>query len=89
MLQKIAIHIFSIGSLLILHSCSSTKPTTVATAEIVLPKAQQEFRAAWIATVANINWPSKPGLSTAAQQQEAIALLDLFQYSHIAGAATG
>jgi uncharacterized lipoprotein YddW (UPF0748 family) len=43
------------------------------------PKAMQEFRAAWIASVANINWPSKPGLSTAEQQKEAIALLDLLQ----------
>lgn len=38
-----------------------------------------EFRAAWVATVANINWPSKPGLSTSAQQQEAIKLLDLLK----------
>ena len=36
----------------------------------------REFRAAWIATVANINWPSKPGLSTAEQKAEAIQLLD-------------
>ena len=43
------------------------------------PKVMQEFRAAWIASVANINWPSKPGLSTAEQQKEAIALLDLLQ----------
>ncbi|MES2448260.1 MAG: family 10 glycosylhydrolase [Bacteroidota bacterium] len=43
------------------------------------PKAMQEFRAAWIASVANINWPSKPGLTTAEQQKEAIVLLDLLQ----------
>lgn len=43
------------------------------------PRAMQEFRAAWIASVANINWPSKPGLSTAEQQREAIVLLDLLQ----------
>ncbi len=43
------------------------------------PKAMQEFRAAWIASVANINWPSKPGLSVAEQQKEAIVLLDLLQ----------
>ena len=46
---------------------------------IALPKVQQEFRAAWIATVANIDWPSKPGLSTEKQKQEAIALLDFLQ----------
>ena len=39
----------------------------------------REFRAAWIASVANINWPSKPGLSVAEQQQEAINLLNLLQ----------
>ena len=43
------------------------------------PKAMREFRAGWIATVANINWPSKPGLSTAEQQQEALVLLDLLK----------
>jgi uncharacterized lipoprotein YddW (UPF0748 family) len=39
----------------------------------------REFRAAWVASVANINWPSKPGLSTAEQQTEAIAILDYLQ----------
>lgn len=38
-----------------------------------------EFRAAWVATVANINWPSKPGLSTSDQQREALQLLDFLQ----------
>jgi len=47
-----------------------------------IPEAMQEFRAAWVATVANINWPSKPGLSTAEQQQEAISLLDFLQQHH-------
>jgi len=36
-----------------------------------------EFRAAWVATVNNIDWPSKPGLSIKQQQEEAITLLDL------------
>lgn len=43
------------------------------------PEAMREFRAAWVATVANINWPSKPGLSSEQQQKEAIALLDLLK----------
>jgi len=41
-----------------------------------LPGAMREFRAAWVATVANIDWPSKPGLSTEQQKQETIAILD-------------
>ena len=42
-----------------------------------IPLAPREFRAAWVASVSNINWPSTPGLSTWQQQQEAIDLLDL------------
>ena len=40
------------------------------------PAAPREFRAAWVSTVANIDWPSKPGLPAAQQQAEAIAILD-------------
>jgi uncharacterized lipoprotein YddW (UPF0748 family) len=40
------------------------------------PSPQREFRAAWIATVANIDWPSKKGLSSDQQKQELIVLLD-------------
>ncbi len=37
---------------------------------------QQEMRAAWVSTVYNIDWPSKPGLSIDAQKQEYIRMLD-------------
>ena len=40
------------------------------------PPAPREFRAAWVATVANIDWPSRKGLSSAAQQDEIRSLLD-------------
>lgn len=40
------------------------------------PEAPREFRAAWVATVENIDWPSRKGLSTADQQRELIAILD-------------
>ncbi len=43
------------------------------------PPAPREFRAAWVATVANIDWPSKPGLSAAQQIAEMRALLDRAQ----------
>ena len=46
------------------------------------PYVMREFRAAWIATVANINWPSKPGLSTEKQQEEALKLLDFLKDHH-------
>lgn len=37
---------------------------------------KHEFRAVWVATVANIDWPSKPGLSTKEQQNEVISILN-------------
>jgi len=40
------------------------------------PSVAREFRAVWVATVANIDWPSKPGLSTWQQQQELLAILN-------------
>jgi uncharacterized lipoprotein YddW (UPF0748 family) len=40
------------------------------------PAPSREFRGAWVATVKNIDWPSKPGLSAAEQKAELIAMLD-------------
>ncbi len=42
----------------------------------VAPPLAREFRGVWVASVANIDWPSKRTLSTAEQQAELIALLD-------------
>jgi uncharacterized lipoprotein YddW (UPF0748 family) len=39
------------------------------------PLPPREFRAAWIATVHNIDWPSKPGLSADAQRAELRAIM--------------
>lgn len=38
--------------------------------------AQREFRGAWVATVDNIDWPSKKGLPVAEQQRELTLILD-------------
>ncbi|KWX01271.1 hypothetical protein LI90_2299 [Carbonactinospora thermoautotrophica] len=38
---------------------------------------KRQFRALWIASVLNIDWPSKPGLSVAQQQAEYLSLLDV------------
>src|SRR5688500_15416714 len=40
------------------------------------PPAQREMRGVWVASVVNIDWPSKPGLSSDEQQKEMIAILD-------------
>jgi uncharacterized lipoprotein YddW (UPF0748 family) len=69
---------------ILFNACHSSKKIAQSTPVMLsaVPKASAEFRAAWVATVANINWPSKPGLPVAQQQQEAIALLDFLKANH-------
>lgn len=45
--------------------------------EVKSQTPKHEFRGVWIATVANIDWPSKPGLSSEEQQKEFIQILDM------------
>ena len=44
--------------------------------DLTPPPSPREFRAAWVASVANIDWPSRPGLPNATWRAEAIAILD-------------
>ncbi len=52
----------------------SAAPVARVTAD--MPAIPREFRGAWVASVANIDWPSKPGLSAWEQQAELVALFD-------------
>ncbi|MCM5663754.1 glycoside hydrolase family 10 protein [Galbibacter mesophilus] len=76
--------------LFVLHSCGTAEATYFNKKNGInslkknkwnpkTPLYIEEFRAAWIATVANINWPSKPELSSVEQKKEAIALLDFLE----------
>lgn len=51
-------------------------PLVVAADDSVPPTFTREFRGVWVATVDNIDWPSRPGLSTADQQRELIDILN-------------
>jgi len=53
-----------------------TLPPPGLPAELHPPASPREFRAAWVASVANIDWPSRPGLPAAAWRAEAVAMLD-------------
>lgn len=72
-----SIQYFSFFLVILFFSCTSSKPRTSIQPE--RPAAEREFRAAWIATVANINWPSRPGLPVDSQQKEALELLDFLK----------
>ncbi len=54
------------------RSPAPTPPRIIADA----PPLPREFRGVWVASVANIDWPSKRTLTTAEQQAELRALLD-------------
>ena len=39
-------------------------------------KIPNEFRAVWVASVANISWPSQPGLDSETQKEETIQIIE-------------
>lgn len=43
---------------------------------------KREFRGMWIATVNNIDWPSRPGLPVEQQKTELLAMLNTLQELH-------
>ena len=47
-----------------------------ARAQTTPPPVARELRAVWVATVDNMDWPSKAGLSAAEQQAELVGILD-------------
>ena len=66
-----------LGTLLAASGFGTRSPAAShSQADIVPPRPSREFRGAWVATVANIDWPSRKGLSTAEQQAELVAILD-------------
>jgi uncharacterized lipoprotein YddW (UPF0748 family) len=71
---------------LLLAGCSASTETVrlpdgpeaerLAWAKSHAPRVDREFRAVWVATVANIDWPSRPGLPSNRQQEELLDILD-------------
>ncbi len=57
--------------------------TCVPSAAAEPPAFPREFRGVWVATVENIDWPSRPGLEVAEQQREMRALLDQARDLHL------
>jgi len=61
-------------------ACSSTKLNGQVSMSETLSKSDQqkdyELRGAWVSTVLNLDWPSKPGLTADEQKRELIVLFD-------------
>src|SRR5688572_5544924 len=69
-------------NLLIIHNIARMRVSLIIPCILLfsLAKAQspkREFRGVWIATVANIDWPSKAGLSSEEQQKEFVGILEM------------
>lgn len=46
-------------------------------------QSKREMRAVWVATVANIDWPSQRNLTSKAQREEMRAMLDEFARNNV------
>ncbi|WP_312285469.1 glycoside hydrolase family 10 protein [Chryseobacterium gleum] len=61
------------------NSATGTAASTEDNFRANLPEIKREFRGAWIASVANINWPSRNNLTVEQQKAEAISMLDMLK----------
>lgn len=66
-------------SLLSAAACLGVALPGPAPAQQAPPEPAREFRGAWVATVDNIDWPSRPGLPADQQRSELDAILDRAQ----------
>lgn len=57
-------------------ACLSLVGRMLAAPQAPPPPPAREFRAAWVATVNNIDWPSRPGLPAAAARAELAAIVE-------------
>lgn len=73
---------FSIVLLIVVSGCTALNHVQPENVSPDIPKVEREFRGAWIATVANINWPSRKDLTTEEQKNEAISILDKLKDNH-------
>ena len=71
------------ATLVLVSACGTSREFAGPVSPEGVPSAGREFRAAWIATVANIDWPTRPGLPVAAQKDELRALLDQAAALHL------
>ncbi len=76
MMQRLQFLLIIILALFMVTGCAVFKPGGGVDRTKNMPRVEREFRGVWVATVDNIDWPTKPGLSTEVQEKEALAILD-------------
>jgi uncharacterized lipoprotein YddW (UPF0748 family) len=63
-------------ALVLLGTTFASQAVQYEPSKVIPPEPVREFRGAWVATVANIDWPSRKTLSTQEQKAELLAILD-------------
>lgn len=71
-----ALMLMSLASPLRVSNAQPAAPAQPVRETAMLPPPMREFRGVWVASVANIDWPSKRTLTTAQSQAELLAILD-------------
>ncbi len=61
---------------LLLGSCTAKEQKLDMSFDLSTPIPPREFRGVWVSTVANIDWPSRPGIPIGQQRQEMSEILD-------------
>ncbi|MBC7623550.1 MAG: family 10 glycosylhydrolase [Aeromicrobium sp.] len=72
---KKSLRLLAAAALVVIASCADTGPKPEQPISEP-PVVQREFRAVWVASVANIDWPSRRDLTVAQQQAEIIATVE-------------
>lgn len=62
---------------------ATAQPSAYVPSAEIPPAVPREFRAAWIASVYNLDWPSAPGLPPATQREELLRILDRAAALHL------
>ncbi len=63
--------------------CLSIYQTTICQDLLLNPSPKREFRAVWIASVGNIDFPSKSNIGSKAQREEFISLVNLHSQNNL------
>jgi uncharacterized lipoprotein YddW (UPF0748 family) len=73
----------SLAPLLLAAACTVARPATAPSPAGGVPEPRRELRGVWVATVANIDWPSRPGLPADSQKAELLAIFDRAEVLHL------
>ncbi|MCY7387588.1 MAG: family 10 glycosylhydrolase [Burkholderiales bacterium] len=74
--RRVAFCIFFCATFFAAGCVQVSTPTTTMGDPGIPPPTPREFRAAWVATVANIDWPSKKDLTVEQQKQEIVRIVE-------------